>query len=145
MTLDKRAIIRIIGAIVGAGVTAAFAIKKMQHNTVGQKVIGGMATLGGATVGYYVSGWVADRIMKDDVEKLPQDQATSLTSGETPAETPSSEAAMGAVAERTAAVTPPVSREEVAKGRVVDIPPEPSNVLPFKPGMDTSAFGSEQQ
>lgn len=147
MIFDKRAILRIFGAIIGAGVTAAFAIKKTPHVTTGQRVMGGMATIGGATVGYYVAGWVANRILVEPVETLPDQQAQSLPGGSTPASTPSSQAAMGAVAERAAAVTQSVSSTEVAKGTVIDMQTEKSNVIPFKPPptMDVSAFGSEQR
>lgn len=144
MALDSRAIIRIAGAVLGGAVTAALAIKKMPTPQVGQKVLAGMATIGGATVGYYVSGWIADRIIKSDVEKLPQTQATSLPGQSAPVVTPSADAAMGAVADR-AGVTAQVSQAEVAKGKVVDIPKD--NVIPINKanGMDVSAFGSDPQ
>jgi hypothetical protein len=144
MALDTRAIVRIAGAVVGGAITAAIAIKRMPTPHVGQKVLAGMATIGGATVGYYVSGWIADRVIRDGIDKLPQTQATSLPGQSTPAETPSSEAAMGAVAQR-AAVTAKVSKNEVSGGQVVDIPKD--NVVPINKTavMDVSAFGSEPQ
>jgi len=144
MALDTRAIVRIAGAVVGGAITAAIAIKKMPTPHVGQKVLAGMATVGGATVGYYVSGWIADRVIRDGIEKLPQTQVTSLPGQSTPNETPSSASAMGAVAQR-AAVTAKVSKEEVSGGQVVDIPKD--NVVPINKagGMDVSAFGSEPQ
>lgn len=142
MPLDTRAIIRIAGAVLGGAVTAAIAIKKMPTPQVGQKVLAGMATIGGATVGYYVSGWIADRVVKSGAEQLPQAQATSLPGQSAPVDTPSADAAMGAVAER-AGVTAPVTQAEVAKGQVVDIPKD--NVVPINKtaSMDFSAFGSE--
>jgi hypothetical protein len=145
MALDTRAIVRIAGAVIGGAITAAIAIKKMPTPHVGQKVLAGMATVGGATVGYYVSGWIADRIIKDGIDKLPQNQATSLPGQSAPIETPSATAAMGAVAER-AAVTAPVTQSEVVKGPVVDIPKD--NVVPIgknSGGMDFTAFGSDPQ
>jgi hypothetical protein len=146
MALDTKAIVRIAGAVIGGAVTAAIAVKKMPTPHVGQKVLAGMATVGGATVGYYVSGWIADRIIRDDIDKIPAQQATSLPGQSTPTETPTAEAAMGAVAER-AAVTAKVSKEEVGRGPVVDIPKD--NVVPIGGkavmGMDTTAFGSDPQ
>jgi hypothetical protein len=145
MALDTRAIIRIAGAVIGGAITAAIAIKKMPTPRVGQKVLAGMATVGGATVGYYVSGWIADRIIRDGIEKLPQNQATSLPGQSAPVQTPSATAVRGAVAEREG-VTASVSKEEVNAGPVVDIPRD--NVVPIgknSGGMDVTAFGSDPQ
>lgn len=144
MALDTRAIVRIAGSVIGGAVTAAIAIKQMPAPHLGHKVLAGMATVGGATVGYYVAGWIADRVIKGDVEQLPPTQATSLPGQSAPVETPTSAAAMGAVAER-AGMAQPVSRDEVARGPVVDIPKD--NVVPINKsnGMDFTAFGSEPQ
>lgn len=112
-----------MGVAAGGGVlyavTKASGIK--EKRTLSSVIVEAAAIFGGVMLGYHLSNALANRLFTEAVDALPQTQATSLPSGDTPVETPSAPAAMGAVEKSAKAVSATVTPEEVAGGKVIDI------------------------
>ena len=114
-----------VGIALGGGLMYALVKKagiEKSSKTMSAVIIEGGAITGAAFLGYHLSNLVVDHLLPHDVaEKLPSDQVTSLPSGNTPVETPTSTTAMGNVAARENAVTPVASPADVKGGQVIDI------------------------
>jgi hypothetical protein len=120
----KRMILQILGGAAGGGLMY-LAVRRTPRSTrtLATTVVEGGAITGGFLLGYHLAGFAANRFVSEQIEALPEDQATSLPSGDVSVATPTADQAMGAVAKNAAAVTPVATSRDVAQGggQVIDI------------------------
>jgi hypothetical protein len=122
----KRIIINGLGIALGGGLMY-LAVRKtsvIRNRTLPSTLVEGGAIVGGASVGYFLSNLVANRVLGAGEDMLPEMQATALPSGETPVETPSVGAIksnMAASAKAVNSVTPVANQADILSGNVIDI------------------------